>query len=123
VEAPFGGRGSRPRAGRAFGPGGAALIKLLRNVPPETYDLVYAANDAEAMGMALQIRDVLDKAGWTNASTIEIAQPSARLGIFTPRVTPGISTLTNWAVRSGLQPEARRVASLTRLRIVIGKQE
>jgi hypothetical protein len=122
VEAPFG-RASRPRGGRAFGPGGPALVKLLQNVAPETYDLVYAADDAAAMTMALQIRAALEKAGWTNASTMEIAQPQAKLGIFAPRPTAGISTLTNWAVRQGLQPDVRRVASLSRLRIVIGKQQ
>ena len=98
-------------------------MTLLRNVPTETYDLVYASNDVEAMRMALQIRGLLDSVGWKNASTTEIPQPAAKLGIFAPKVTPGISTLTNWALRSGLQPEARRVASLPRLRIVIGKQQ
>jgi hypothetical protein len=123
VEPPFGGRASRARGGRAFGPGSPALIKMLQNVPPETYDLVYAANDAEAMSMAQQIRGALEKAGWTNASMMEIAQPTAKLGIFAPRPTAGITTLTNWATRQGLKPDVRRVANLPRLRIVIGKQE
>jgi len=122
VNPPFANRGLRPRTGRGIGPGAAALVTLLRNVPTETYDLVYASNDVEAMSMALQIRGLLDSVGWKNASTTEIPQPAAKLGIFAPKVTPGISTLTNWAIRSGLQPEARRVASLPRLRIVIGRQ-
>ena len=116
-------RGMRPRARRGFGPGNETLLKLLRNAPPETYDLVYAANDAEAMSMALQIQAVLSSAGWTNASTLEIAQPQARLGLFAPRATPGVSALSGWAVRSGLEPDIRRVAALPRLRIVIGKQQ
>ena len=120
---PVAGRGLRPRTGRGIGPGGAVLAKLLRGVAPETYDLVYASNDAEAMTMALQLRTVLDSAGWTNASTTEVAQPAVKLGLFAPRVTPGISTLTNWATRSGLHPDYRRVTSLPRLRIVIGKQQ
>jgi len=109
--------------GFGFGPGLANLVTLLRAVPPETYDLEYASDDTEALAMALQIRAVLEGAGWTIATTAEIAQPAAKFGLFAPRVTSGISTLTNWAIRSGLQPEARRVTSLPRLRIVIGKQQ
>jgi len=120
---PVAGRGLRPRTGRGIGPGGAVLAKLLRGVAPETYDLVYASNDAESMTMALQLRAVLDSAGWTNASTTEIPEPVVKLGLFAPRSTPGINTLTSWASRSGFQPEIRRVASLPRLRIVIGKQQ
>ena len=112
-----------PVRGFGFGPGLANLVTLLRAVPPETYDLEYASDDTEALAMALQIRAVLEGAGWTIASTAEIAQPAAKFGLFAPRVTSGISTLTNWAIRSGLQPEARRVTSLPRLRIVIGKQQ
>src|SRR5262245_16185189 len=93
---PVAGRGLRPRTGRGIGPGGAVLAKLLRNVAPETYDLVYASNDAEAMTMALQLRAVLDNAGWTNASTTEIPEPVVRLGLFAPRSTPDINTLTSW---------------------------
>ena len=120
---PVAGRGLRPRPGRGIGPGGAVLAKLLRGVAPETYDLVYASNDAESMTMALQLRAVLDSAGWTNASTTEIPEPVVKLGLFAPRSTPGINTLTSWASRSGFEPEIRRVASLPRLRIVIGKQQ
>jgi serine/threonine protein kinase len=122
--APAAGRGLRTRTARGFVAGGPALVKMLRNVPPETYDLVYAANDPEAMRMALQIRDVLSSAGWTNASTIEIAQPQVTLGIFVPeKITPGIAALRNWATRSGLEPDYRRVDKLPRPRIVIGKQD
>jgi hypothetical protein len=114
----------RTRTARGFVAGGPALVKMLRNVPPETYDLVYAANDPEAMRMALQIRDVLSSAGWTNASTIEIAQPQVTLGILVPeKITPGIAALRNWATRSGLEPDYRRVDKLPRPRIVIGKQD
>jgi hypothetical protein len=121
--APAAGRGLRTRTARGFVAGGPALVKMLRSVPPETYDLVYAANDAEAMRMALQIRDVLSSAGWTNASTTEIAQTPVKLGIFVPEITPGIAALRNWATRSGLQPDYRRVDKLPRPRIVIGKQD
>ncbi len=116
------GRGLRPRARRGLGPS-ETLLKLLRNAPPETYDLVYAANDPEAMTMALQIQAVLSNAGWTNASTMEIAAPQVKLGLFAPRASPGVTALSGWAVRSGLQPDIRRVAALPRLRIVIGKQQ
>lgn len=121
VEPPAVGRGLR-RVGRAIGAGGANLVTLLRAAPPETYDLVYASNDPEAMAIALQIRGVLEGAGWTNASTVEIPEPAAKLGIFTPRVTPGVRTLTTWAIRSGLQPDSRIIPTLPRPRIVIGKQ-
>jgi hypothetical protein len=98
-------------------------VKILQSVPPETYDLVVAANDPDAMAMATQIRTVLANAGWTNSSTVEILQPQAKLGIFAPRVTPGITALSNWARRSGLEPDLRRVPSLKNPRIVIGRQD
>ena len=116
-------RGARGRTVRGVALGGPALIKALRNAPPETYDLVYAATDPEAMTVALQIRGVLERAGWTTGSMAEIPEPAAQLGIFAPRATPGVTALTNWARRSGLQPDFRRVPSLTRPRIVIGKQQ
>ena len=98
-------------------------MKLLRGVPPETYDLAYAANDPEAMAMALQLRAVLSNAGWTNASTAEVAQPQTKLGIFAPQVTSGVAALVSWAKASGLEPDIRRVAALPRPRIVIGRQQ
>lgn len=115
--------GARSRGARGVGPGNATLVKVLRNVPPETYDLVYAANDPAAMTQALQILAALSSAGWTNASMVEIAQPQARLGIFAPKPTPGIVALTTWARRSGLDPDVRQVAALPRPRIVIGRQQ
>ena len=115
--------GGRARSGRGFGAGGATLLKALRSAPPETFDLVYASDDPEARSMALQLRTLLTTAGWTNASTTEIAAPQVKVGIFAPKVTRGVSALTNWAMRSGLQPEVRHVPSLPRPRIVIGRQE
>ncbi len=120
---PAAGRSLRARTGRSLGPGGLTLVKLLQSVPPETYDLVVATNDPDAMAMATQIRTVLANAGWTNSSMVEIPQPQAKLGIFTPRVTPGITALSNWARRSGLEPDLRRVPSLKNPRIVIGRQD
>ena len=119
---PVAGRGVRPRNARGFGTGGPTLVKMLRNLPPETYDLVYAANDPDAMRMALQIREVLSSGGWTNASTTEAAAPPVQLGIFAPGVTPGIKALVSWATRSNVQMEYRRVLNLPRPRIVIGTQ-
>jgi hypothetical protein len=115
--------GARPRGARGVGPGNATLIKMLRNVPPETYDLVYAADDPAAMSMARQILAALSSAGWTNASMVEIAQPQTKLGIFASKPTPGIVALTTWARRSGLEPDVRQVAALPRPRIVIGRQQ
>jgi len=120
--APVAGRGLRPRTTRGFGPGSPVLVKMLRNVPPETYDLVYAANDPEAMRIALQIREVLSSAGWTNAGTTELAAPQAQLGIFVPMITPGVKALVSWATRSNVQLEYRRVPGLPRPRIVVGRQ-
>ena len=120
---PPAGRSLRARTGRGLGPAGVTLVKILQSVPPETYDLVVATNDPEAMAMAMQLRAVLANAGWTNSSTIEIPQPQARLGIFAPQVTPGITALSNWARRSGLEPDLRRVPSLKHPRIVIGRQD
>ena len=117
---PAAGRGVRPR-NMLFGAGSPALVKMLRNVPPETYDLVYAVNDPEAMRIALQIREVLSAGGWTNASTTEIAAPQAQLGIFAPMMTPGVKVLVSWA-RSNTQLEYRRATALARPRIVVGKQ-
>ena len=115
-------RGARGRNARV-GLGSPALIKALRNAPPETYDLVYAAGDPEAMSTALQIRGLLEKAGWTTGSMTEVAEPAAKLGIFTPRGSRGVAALMTWAARSGLAPEFRVVPDLTRPRIVIGKQQ
>ena len=117
------GREARGRTVRGVALGGPALIKALRSAPPETYDLEYAASDPEALSVALQIRRVLERAGWTTGSMAEIPEPATQLGIFAPRGTPGVTALTNWARRSGLQPDFRRVPSLTRPRIVIGKQQ
>ena len=120
--APVAGRGLRPRTARGFGAGSPALVKMLRNVPPETYDIVYAANDPEAMRMALQIRDVLANGGWTNASTTEAAVPRAGLALFAPMITPGVKALVSWAARSDVQLDYGRVPNLPRPRIVVGKQ-
>jgi hypothetical protein len=95
---------------------------MLRSAPPETFDLVFAANDPDSRSLAFQIRGILIAGGWTNASTTEIAEPQAKLGIFAPRVTPGVSALTNWARRSGMEPDIGLVPSLQNPRIVIGKQ-
>jgi len=73
--------------------------------------------------MATQLRTVLMNAGWTHVRTIDVPQPQATLGIFAPRATPGVTALRTWAVRSGLEPDIRRVASLTYPRIVIGRQD
>jgi serine/threonine protein kinase len=121
--APFVGRGLRDRMGRGSGPGGATLMRALKSAPPETFDLVYASNDPEARTMALQLRTMLTTAGWTNASMTDIAAPQVKIGIFAPKVTRGVTALTQWAVRQGLQPDYRHVANLPRVRIVIGKQE
>jgi hypothetical protein len=121
--APFVGRGLRDRMGRGFGPGGATLVRMLRNVPTETYDLVYASNDTEARLMAQQLRGALTTAGWTNASTTETTESAPKLGISAAQVTPGIAALTKWAISSGHSPEVRRVPSLPRPRIAIGRQE
>jgi serine/threonine protein kinase len=118
----FGGRGARARGGRSLGTNGPALLKMLRSAPPETFDLVFAANDTDSRSLAFQIRGILIAGGWTNASTTEIAEPQAKLGIFAPRVTPGVSALTNWARRSGMEPDIGLVPSLKNPRIVIGKQ-
>jgi hypothetical protein len=121
--APLAGRGLRDRIGRGFGPGGATLVRMLRNVPPETYDLVYASNDVDAMLMAQQLKGALTTAGWTNASTTETTDSIPKLGISAAQVTPGVAALTKWAIGSGHSPDVRRVPSLPRPRIVIGKQE
>ena len=121
--APFAGRA---RPGRGFGAGGlgaATLMQALKSAPPETFDLVYASNDPEARTMALQLRTVLTTAGWTNASTTELAAPQVKVGIFAPTVTRGVTALRQWAVRQGLKPDIRQVPSLPHPRIVIGKQE
>ena len=115
--------GGGARVGRGFGAGGATLMKALRSAPPETFDLVYASNDPDARTLALQLRTLLTTAGWTNASTMELAAPQAKVGIFAPKVTRGVSALTNWAMRQGLQPDIRHVPSLPHPRIVIGRQE
>jgi len=57
--------------------------------------------------MALQLQTLLTKAGWTNASTTAIAAPQAKVGIFAPKLTRGVSALTNWAKGMGLQPDIR----------------
>src|SRR5688572_21060113 len=116
-------RNPRPRAARGFGPGSATLAKILRSAPPENFDLVFAAGDTEAMTMADQIRTVLTTGGWTHMSSTEIAEPQVRLGIFAPRATPGVTALRNWAVRSELNPDFRRMPSLKNVRIVIGRQQ
>jgi serine/threonine protein kinase len=113
----------RARTSRGLGPGGATLVKILRSSPPESFELVVASNDREAAAMATQLRTVLMNAGWTHVRTIDAPQPQAKLGIFAPRATPGVTALRTWPVRSGLEPDIRRVASLTYPRIVIGRQD
>lgn len=98
-------------------------MRILRSAPPENFEVVFASNDAEAMTMALQIRTVLTAAGWNHVSSTEMAEPQVRLGIFAPRATPGVTALRNWAVRSELEPDFRRVATLKNVRIVIGRQQ
>ena len=116
------GRGARAPIGR-LGPSAPLLLMAARKAPPETFDLVFAANDPDSRNLALQIRSVLTAGGWTNASTTEIAEPQARIGIFAPRETPGVSALTNWAIRSGFEPDIRRDPNLKNPQIVIGKQQ
>jgi serine/threonine protein kinase len=117
------GRRGRGRAGRrTIGANGGALVAALRNAPPETFDLVFASNDPAARDLAFQLRGVLSKAGWTCESTLEIAEPQARFGVFAPQVTKGLTLFTNWAVRSGFDPDIRLVRTLPRPRLVIGRQ-
>ena len=117
------GRRGRGRGARALGPAGATLVAMLKNAPPETYDLVFAANDPEARALAFQLRAALTNAGWTNASTLEIPDPQAKFGIFAPAPSRGLTVLTNWAIKSGFSPEIRQVPSLTHPRLVVGKQK
>ena len=120
-----GGRpGGRARGGRAaIAPAAANLVSLLRNVPAETYDLVFASNDAASRTLAFQLRGALTKAGWTNASTSEIPDPEVKFGIFAPHTTRGMTVLANWARRSGLQPDIRLVPALSHPRVIIGRQQ
>ena len=115
-------RGGRGRGARALGPAGNTLVAMLKNAPPETYDLVFAANDPDARMLAYQFRAALTNAGWTNASTLEIPEPQATFGIFAPSPSRGLAVLTKWAINSGFNPEIRQVPSLMHPRLVVGKQ-
>ena len=96
---------------------------MLKNAPPETYELVFAANDPEARMLAYQFRAALTNAGWTNAGTLEIPDPQAKFGIFAPAPSRGLAVLTNWAIKSGFNPEVRQVPSLMHPRLVVGRQQ
>jgi hypothetical protein len=115
-------RGVRARSGRAAGVPAGALIAALKGAPPETYDLVFAARDPAARGLALQLRAALTNAGWTNVSTSEIPDPQARFGIFTPTKSEGLTRLANWARRSGFEPQIGLMPTLQRPRLVVGRQ-
>ena len=82
---------------------------MLKNAPPETYELVFAANDPEARMLAYQFRAALTNAGWTNAGTLEIPDPQAKFGIFAPAPSRGLAVLTNWAIKSGCRQNSRRL--------------
>jgi serine/threonine protein kinase len=116
-------RGGRARAGRGnLGAGANTLVGMLKTAPPETFDLVFASNDAAAKTLAFQLRGVLESAGWTCASTLEIPQPQVRFGIFSPHTSRGVTAFTTWAVRGGWEPDIRLVRTLQHPRIVIGRQ-
>jgi Protein kinase domain len=118
---PAEGRGGRGRGGRTVPASRAALLATnLRGLPPETFDLVFAAGDPESRELAFELRAALVKGGWTCASTTQVAEPAVPFGIMAAHPTPGGAALAGWARRNGLEPELRTMPRLPHLRIVVG---
>ena len=115
-------RGGRGRAGR--GGALAGLAASLRGLPPQSYDLVVQADDAEAREMAAGLRNALDVSGWTCVSTRELPVPQEGIAVVVPAASPGATALVNWARRGGYAPVFRTMPGLPRMRIVIaGRRE
>ncbi|HYN09533.1 MAG TPA: serine/threonine-protein kinase [Vicinamibacterales bacterium] len=100
-----------------------ALSTMLRNFPPEKYDVVYAAGDQKSQELALQLKAAIDNGGWTAVTAAPIREPQAVFGIFVPRQTPGTGALINWARRAGLEPDVRLIARLPHVHIVVGRHQ
>jgi hypothetical protein len=120
---PAGRRGQPVRGNRGAPPGLVALSNILGGLPPESYDLAFAAGDERARAQALDLKRALDKGGWTNASMA--AAPAATVGVMvlSPQASPGVNALVNWARRGGLQVNVRPAARLPRVRIIIGREK
>lgn len=117
------GRGRGPVAGRRGAPPAmAALVSILKELPPIKFDLAYAQGDARARESALQLRTALTAAGWSAESTAELANPPAGLAILVPQPNASVSALVNWARRNGFNPDVRPTPRSPRVRIVIGRQ-
>jgi hypothetical protein len=115
-------RGGRDAGGRrGLGPGGPALVSVLKTLPPLPFDLAYAARDERAREMAMQLRNALTAAGWTNVNTAEVPNPPAALALFIPQASPSATALVNWARRAGFNPDVRPAPRAPRLRVVIGR--
>jgi hypothetical protein len=115
-------RGGRDTGGRrGLGPGGPALVSVLKTLPPLPFDLAYAARDNRARELAMQLRTALTAAGWTNVNTAEVPNPPAALAVFIPQASPSATALVNWARRAGFNPEVRPAPRAPRLRVVIGR--
>ena len=116
------GRGGR--AGRrVFGPALVGLSAALRDLPPQTCEIVVPIDDFEAKQLAIQLHEALSRGGWTCAAVKETREPLAPLSVLAPRQNPSIMALVNWARRQGLEPEFRVMQRLPQLRIVIGSQK
>jgi serine/threonine protein kinase len=120
---PGGRRGQPTRGNRGALPGFVALSNLLAGLPPESYDLAFAAGDERARGQAMELKRALDKGGWTNASIA--AAPAATVGVtvLPPQPSPGVNALVNWARRAGLQVTVRPAPRQPRVRIIIGREK
>jgi hypothetical protein len=115
-------RGGRDAGGRrGLGPGGPALVSVLKTLPPLPFDLAYAARDDRARELAMQLRNALTAAGWTNVNSAEVPNPPAALAVFIPKASPSATALVNWARRAGFNPDVRPAPRAPRLRVVIGR--
>ncbi len=99
------------------------LVQSLRRVRPEAYDLVFAAGDPESREMAFALRAALNQAGWTCASTAEVAQPPVPMGVMTPHESPGVTALVAWGRQEGFDPDLRVMPRAARVRVIIGHQQ
>ena len=98
----------------------ATLVGALRGLPPEEYELKFAANDERTRGLAMELKQALDAAGWTGAGPEPLAVAPPGLGVLSPRPSRGGNALVAWARRSGFTAEFRIAPRVPRIRVVVG---
>jgi hypothetical protein len=118
------GRGGPGRAGRSgLSPALPMLVRALRNAPPEEFDLSFSPGKPEARGMAMELRQALESAGWTCTSMTPDPNAARGLMILSPHPSKGAGALLNWAKNNGVTAELRAAPRMPRVRILVGHEK